>query len=108
MLLRKLVFVFIFTFSLSLSAEGIRANKNGFDVICQIYTEAINSSMSKDQLRNYIFDNVENRVKSIDALEAHVAVFNLPPEKRYPIFKESAEYSLKNKWDCVAIKSLMK
>ena len=83
-------------------------NKSDFDLICQIYTEAKNSSMTKEHLSNYIFDNVENRVKSSDALEAHTAVFNLEPTKRYPIFKESAEYSLKQKWDCDAIKDLMK
>ena len=83
-------------------------NNSGFDLICQIYTEAKNSSMTKEQINNYIFDNVENRVKTIDAIEAHTAVFNLEPKKRYPIFKESAEYSLKKKWDCNAVKLLMK
>ena len=83
-------------------------NNSGFDLICQIYTEARNSSMTKEQLNNYIFDNVENRVKSKDAIEAHTAVFNLEPKKRYPIFKESAEYSLKKKWECDAVKFLMK
>jgi len=91
----------------SISAFAID-NISGFDVICQIYTEANNSSMTKEQLNNYIFDNVESRVKSIDAIEAHTAVFNLEPKKRYPIFKESAEYSLKKKWNCDAIKLLMK
>lgn len=105
---KKLIFiVFLSVFSLYALADKSPVSSTGFDIICQIYTEAKNSSMTKEQLSDYIFSNVDKRVKSKDALEAHSAVFNLEPAKRYPIFKASAEYSLKQKWGCPAIKVLM-
>lgn len=84
------------------------ASDNGFDEICRIYTEAQNSNMNKTQLSNYIWDNIQHRVKNNDALKAHEAVFQLDPTKRYPIFKKSAEISLKKKWNCAAVKELLK
>lgn len=91
-----------------LPISAISATETGFDEICKIYTEAKNSSMKKEDLNNYIFDNVKSRVTSKDALEAHSAVFNLGLDKRFIIFKQSAEYSLKRKWECPAVKALMK
>ncbi len=89
-------------------ANNANSNNSGFDTICQIYTEAENSNINKDQLSDYIFSNIRNRVTSIDALEAHDSVFQLPPSKRYRIFKQAAEYFLKRKWQCTSIESLMK
>ena len=83
------------------------ASDNGFDEICRIYTEAKNSNMNKTQLSDYIWDNIQHRVKDEDALKAHEAVFQLDPAKRYPIFKKSAEISLNKKWGCQAIKDLL-
>jgi len=108
MFFRKLIqAILICAYSLCAHAAESTNNVSGFDTICQIYTEAVNSSMTKEQLSHYIFNNVESRVKSTDALEAHTAVFNLEPARRYSIFKQSAEYSLKKKWDCEAVKKLM-
>ena len=90
------------------SVIAYSTEETGFDEICIIYTEAQNSSMTDEDLNTYIFENVKNRVTSKDALEAHSAVFNLGLDKRFIIFKESAEYSLKHKWECAAVKALMK
>ena len=79
-----------------------------FDEICKIYTEAQNSNMPKEQLSEYIFDNVKKRVSLPEALEAHGSVFHLTPAKRYSIFKKAAEITLKQTWDCPAIEALMK
>jgi hypothetical protein len=100
-------FIFILLFCIY-SINAYPENEAGFDEICKIYTEALNSSMTKEQLSEYIFDNVKTRVNSIDALEAHAVVFNLDPAKRYSIFKQSAELSLKHNWGCEPIKILMK
>jgi len=64
--------------------------------------------MSSTDKNDYIFNNIKKRVSSTDALQAHGAVFNLEPKKRYSIFKQSAEYSLKRKWSCKAVNQLMK
>jgi len=103
----KLIFLSIFYSSL-LYAGGSEQKNKGFDTICQIYTEAINSSMTKKQLSEYIFDNIKSRVVNKDALEAHAVIFQLEPPKRYAIFKKSAEYSLKRNWHCDAMKEIMK
>ena len=84
------------------------AQASGFDEICNIYTEAQNTNMPKEQLSEYIFDNVKKRVTLPEAIEAHGSVFHLDPKKRYSIFKKAAEITLNKTWDCPAIESLMK
>ena len=80
----------------------------GFDEICSIYTETVNSSMTKEQRSQYVFDNVEAQVSDVDALDAHGSIFQLDLVKRYSIFKQAAEMSLKRSWDCAAVRALMK
>ena len=72
MIIRKITLTIILSI-LSISAFS----ETGFDEICKIYTEAKNSSLTKSQLSDYVFDNVKNRVNSKDALDAHSAVFSL-------------------------------
>lgn len=84
------------------------ANNNmGFDEICRIYTGAVNSSMKKEQLSEYIFSNVKKRINEKDALDVHDMIFQVTPKERYKIFKQSAELSLKRNWNCPAIKALI-
>jgi hypothetical protein len=90
-----------------ITVNGYAAQAGGFDEVCRIYTEAQNSSMQGEQLSTYIFDNVQARVTLTDAIQAHSAIFNIDPAERYSIFKQSAELSLKSKWDCPAMKTLM-
>ena len=105
MINRILILILFFSLSVSIAIAG--NEQAGFDEICRIYTEALNSNMPKQQMSDYVFDNVKKRVQVKDALEAHSAVFNLAPQERYTIFKQSAEMSLKNSWDCPAAKELM-
>ena len=79
-----------------------------FNEICNIYTEAQNSGMSRSQISDYIQNNIKTRVQPGDALDAHIAIFQLEPEKRYSIFKQTAEISLNRSWDCDALRTLMK
>lgn len=92
-------------FSHKIYAENL--NEAGFDQICQIYTAALDSHMDLEQMSNYIFSNVAQRVKSKDALDAHEAIMQLDASKRYKIFKQSAEMSLKHKWDCPTMQKVM-
>lgn len=84
------------------------ANESDFDEICKIYTEVLNSNMPSDQASNYVFDNISKRIHSKDALDAHDVIFQVAPASRYPIFKESVEHTYKKKWECDAMKVLMK
>lgn len=80
------------------------ADEAGFDEVCRIYTEAKNSHMPFQQLNNYIFDNVKDRVRVQDALDAHDAIIDASADVRYKIFKENVEDLLKRRWDCEAMK----
>jgi len=86
----------------------IQAKEQGFNEICRIYTEAKNNSMTKEQLGDYINNNVATRVSDKDAITTHSIIPQVSPSDRYQIFKESAEISLKRKWDCTSMKALMK
>lgn len=104
MLIRQfLIFIIFYIYAVTAFAQ----DNTGFDEICSIYTEATNSSMPKEQLSKYIFDNVAERVSNVDALDAHGSVFHLDPSERYSVFKQGAEMSLKRSWDCPAVKVLM-
>lgn len=89
-------------------ADKADRDEAGFNEICKIYTEVLNSNMSRDQASKYVFDNIANRVGSKDALDLHDVIFQVDPAKRYKIFKESVEGAIKKKWDCAAMKTLMK
>lgn len=84
------------------------ADNSGFDEICHIYTEALNSNMSGDQLNTFILDNIKTRINNKDAKTTHDAIPFASPKERYKIFKDSAERYLKKQWDCAAMKTLMK
>ena len=91
-----------------LSIGFIQAQTSGFDEVCRIYTEAQNSSLTKKQLSDYLNDNVAKRVRDRDAVTAHSIIPQVSPSERYKVFKESVELFLKRKWDCAAMKALMK
>ena len=93
---------------ISVSVHSYSTEHDGFDEICKIYTEALNSSLSQSEQGLYIFDNISKRVTNTDALMTHSAIPNLDPNQRYGVFKEAAEYSLKHNWDCAAKNTLMK
>jgi hypothetical protein len=101
-ILQAVVVLFALSFNVSATEDP------GFDEICRIYTEAQNSSMSGEQLNTYIFDNIDQRVASKDAREAHDAIFNLEAAARYEVLKQSAELVLEHPWDCPAAKKLLR
>ena len=84
------------------------ADELGFDEICNIYTEVLNSSMSEKDSNHYVSNNVSKRINNKDAITTHSIIYQVEASKRYEIFKESAEDSLKQNWDCSAMKKLMK
>ena len=101
---KSILTAIIFLFSIGL----IQAQTSGFDEVCQIYNEAQNSSLTKQQLSDYLNDNVSKRVKDKDAVTLHSIIPQVSPSERYKAFKESVELFLKRKWDCAAMKELMK
>jgi len=107
-MLKKLLLLLLVVSLLVIQATNAEdTNEAGFDEICKIYTAALNTNMNIEQLSDYIFSNVNERVKSKDALESHEAVMQLDSSQRYKIFKQSAELSLKHNWDCEAMNNIM-
>jgi len=95
-------------FTVAFSTASYSEEVTGFTEICNIYTEAKNSNMANNQLNDYIENNIEKRVRSVDALNTHDAVFQVKLNERYSIFKQSAEFSLKQPWSCEAMQHFMK
>jgi hypothetical protein len=101
-------FLFAVFLLCSYAAHAADTDEADFDKICKIYTGALNSTMNIEQLSDYIFSNVAQRVKSRNALDAHEAVMQVEPVQRYNIFKQSAELALKHPWNCAAMQQIMK
>lgn len=80
---------------------------NDFDVACQIFTEAKNTTFNREQRSAYVEDNLKDRVSDKYVLDTYYLVFHLEPAERYKVFKASAEEHLKSSWDCAAAKSLL-
>ena len=82
---------------------------NGFDSACLIFKEATTKNLNPEELGIYIAEELEKlggQFASKEVNEVFHALFNVAPEERYGLFKQSAEYTLKRDWDCDAIKSL--
>ena len=83
---------------------------NGFDKICLIYSDVMNDSAHTDkpifEKLVLISETVEAHVRDVDAIAAYTAVASADPVKKYDLFKQAAEYSLKREWDCKAIQEL--
>jgi hypothetical protein len=82
---------------------------NGFDAACKIFEEAGTKKLSPIELGSYIGSRLEDMsdLPGIEEVKSvYHALFNVDPAKRYLLFKESAEISLKHDWDCVAMKAI--
>ena len=82
---------------------------NGFDSACLIFQEASTKNLNPEALGNYIaeeLDKMATQAASEDVKDVYHALFNVAPEDRYGLFKESAESALKRKWDCDVMKKL--
>ena len=66
------------TISLLVSClDAAHADQEGFDAICKIYTEVLNSKMGVREGSQYIYNNIIKRVHDNDALNAHDIWFRL-------------------------------
>jgi len=63
--------------------------------------------MDRAQISDYIQNNISARVLPGDAIDVHDALYQLDPAKRYSVFKQLAEASLKRSWNCDAVKYMM-
>lgn len=103
----RMIFITAALFLASANTRFAENNDRDYDVICHIYTEAYNTNMPISTLSQYILNNINERVHSKDAKEAHEAVMHALAESRYSLFKSSAEHTLKHTWDCKSMELIM-
>lgn len=78
------------------------------DITCRIFTEAKNTTFTKEQRSTYVKDNINSRVHSKGVRDAYFVIFNLQPKERYSIFKKAVEKELKKNWECRAAQELLR
>lgn len=83
---------------------------NGFDKICLIYsdvfTDSVHAKKSLDKKHEIVNGLIKFNVFDVDAIQAFTTVASADPKSKYDLFKQSAEYSLKRKWECEFIKNM--
>jgi len=94
---------FFILFSLSIDASEVE----DFDVACQIFTEAKNTGFDDEKRGAYIEENILARTSSKELRDTYYVIFQVAPNERYAIFKQSAEHATKKQWDCPAVKELL-
>ena len=96
-------------FLISCSMGTSPNSTNGFDSACQIFKEASTKTLNPEELGNHIatkLDNMEDQFASKEVKEVYHALFNVSPNQRYKLFKQSAETTLKRNWHCQVMKDL--
>jgi len=93
---------------LSLFAHFLYADsQEDFNTICDIFTEAQNSSFTDEEIGRYIESNIKSRVSNEDAITAYSLIYVVDKDVRYSNFKKSAEYSTGKEWSCNVMKQLI-
>lgn len=64
--------------------------------------------MKGTQFNNFILVNVKSRISDKNAITTHGVIAQTSRGERCKIFNESAGHYINKKWDCSAIKTLMK
>jgi len=85
------------------------AQQNDFDTLCSYFDsleseEGLNKMTSLEKY-TYINTLVSNIDSGSDARVSWETIINLPANKRYPMFIEVAEDSLKKAWRCESMKN---
>ena len=104
MAMRRISFGFIFYLC---TISICHAQQNDFDKICKIYSTVLSQHLDAQAASQYINNNIKSTIHHKDALDAHSNIYLAPQQKRYSIFKEIAEHTLKGNWDCAAMKQLL-
>jgi hypothetical protein len=106
---KSYLLLFLALVSISIFSCTRNAADNGFDQICQIYTNILtnpsNKSLSKDKKMGLIYKGIHETVTSKTALNAYETFMAANPKTRYSLLKEMAENELKHSWECKIIKT---
>ena len=98
--------MFFFIVGLLSSCNG--SDANDYDKICKVFTEYEKTpeSFSDDpHMKAYqISKKVHKILSEGEVKEMWKVVANIDPEKKYQFIQTAARASLKNKWECLAMK----
>lgn len=77
-----------------------------YDRICDYVQSVLVMDVSEQQKFDYIGEYFDNKVKSKDAKEAYVLIYQIAPDQRYSVFKGAVEASTGTTWECPALDTL--
>lgn len=97
------VFVFFILMSHDSLAYNI-ADNNVYSIFCELVTEAMTLKSNTKSQHEYIVKNLNEKVGSKDIKDAYDVVFQVAPDKRYNVFKESIEEVVGTSWECSGLK----
>jgi hypothetical protein len=86
------------------SGAAFSNNAEGFDALCKLIGEALEHSHFTEQQANYITSNLQQKIFNEDIIEAFTSLHYVDPENRYTIFKQAAEATIDNQWECIPMK----
>ena len=98
-----LIVVFFILINQVSLADNFVENK-AYTVFCELVTEAVNLSTEAKIRHEYIIKNFDEKVGSKEIKEAYDVVFQVAPDKRYSVFKESIEEITGGVWECNNLK----
>ena len=96
-------------FLISCGAPHIEMTQNGFDAACNIFEDTESLSYSPEELGNYIgkrLADMSDLPEKNNVISIYHSLFNVKPDNRYNLFKESAEIALQRNWNCPAMKKV--
>lgn len=97
------LFVFIIFIGQNVLANNQGDNK-AYSNFCELVTEAMIYRPDAKSRHEYIVNHFDERVGIKDIRDAYDVVFQVAPDKRYGVFKESIEERIGCVWKCGSLK----
>ena len=98
----KKTFLFTFLFCISLNAFSASDIKN-YNSMCDLIQDVMKLDIKPQARLNYINKHFNSRVGAKDVKEAYDLIFQISPNQRYQVFKQSVESATNQTWTCPAL-----
>ena len=106
MLLKKF---FLLSFLLSITFNAFSASDiKNYNAMCDLFQDAMKLDLKPQARLNYINKHFDSKVDAKDVQEAYDLIFQVSPNQRYQVFKQSVESSTAQTWTCPALKDFFK
>ena len=101
-------FVMSFFICMILTRQNVLAHNQEHNSVysnfCALVTEAMTHTRDAKSGHDYIVNHFDEQVGSEVIKDAYEVVFQVAPDKRYSVFKESIEEEMGSKWECASLK----